>query len=358
MTDSLGPSFPPSAPPTAPFSPPPAGKGGRASGLFLAGCGLFMLLAIVGVVAMVMAGRKRVSVDDQTVVRLNLGGIINERVAEDPVSDFFGRRELTVFDYRALLKKAAADKRVKGVVLRLEPLAIGWAKVEELRDALVEYKKSGKWLYVYAEFLTEKEYALALPADEIIMPPDAPFEFNGIASEVMHYPGLLEKLGVEVQYFRFGKYKSVSGESFGRKALTEPVKEMINENLDRVFSHFAASVSQFRQLDEAQVKALVDEQGLKSTWALEKKLIDRLAYWDEVETLVKDKVKAEVTYVNAAKYAQVSPSSAGLSEGKHSIGLVYSQGLIVAGRGSGDDQHQGSAKGCRRRRHQGHRVSG
>ena len=165
-------------------------------------------------------------------------------------------------DFGAGVAQVLADKeRIKGVLLKIEPMMAGWAKVEELRDSIVDFKKSGKFVIAYSEYMGEKEYALALAADSIIMPKDAPFEFNGLASEVSHYPGLLEKLGIEVQYFRYGKYKSVSGESFGRKALTEPVKEMITENLQTTFAHFVGAVAQYRKLDVEQVKRDVTQKG-------------------------------------------------------------------------------------------------
>jgi protease-4 len=242
------------------------------------------------------------------------------------------------------LEKAAKDKRIKGVLLELGPLSGGFAKVEELRDALVEFKKSGKFVVAYAEFLTEKEYALAIAADEVVMPHDSFFEFNGLSTDIGHYPGFLEKLGVEVQYFRFGKYKSVSGQQSGLKAFTEPVKEMINENLALVFTHFVDAVAAARKLDPAAVRALVEEGHLKSDWAHEHKLIDTLGYFDEMESGLKTRVgtkdKEELKYISAAKYRDVTPSQAGLTEGKDTIALIYSVGLIVSGKGG--DSEQGS----------------
>jgi protease-4 len=227
-------------------------------------------------------------------------------------------------------------------LLELQGTSAGWAKIEELRDALLQFKKSGKFVVAYSEAMTEKEYALALAADEIIMPRDAYFEFNGLASEVSHYPGLLEKLGIEVQYFRYGKYKSVSGESYGRKALTEPVKEMISKNLALVFDHFVSAVAERRTLDAAQVRALVDEGRLKADWAVEQKLIDKLAYFDEVESSLKERMKLgekdKLSFVTSNRYREVKPSDVGLTEGRDVIALVYSVGLIVAGKGNDDNQ--------------------
>lgn len=334
-----------SAPPPPPI---PARRKGPSPGLLLTlGCGGFALLATLGVVLLLALGESTHRVAPSTVLRMKVGALPEFVRGGELLDlfDLFDKSPVTVHEHLVNLEKAAKDKRVKGVLLELEATTAGWAKVEELRDALLQFKKSGKFVVAYSEALTEKEYALALAADEIIMPRDAYFELNGLASEVSHYPGLLEKLGIEVQYFRYGKYKSVSGESYGRKALTEPVKEMITKNLALVFDHFVSAVAEHRKLDAAQVRTLIDEGRLKADWALDQKLIDKLAYFDEVESDLKERMKLgekePLRFVTASRYREVKPADVGLSEGRDVIALVYSVGLIVAGKGGGDDT-QGS----------------
>lgn len=346
MQDPNAPMPPPQAPP-----PSPSPRRGLSPALMLVlGCGGFLTLGFLGIFVLAMMSGEHSSIDEAAVLRLKLGGDVPEYVRTSGFDELFGSPAVTVREHLENLKKAAADKRIKGVFIELEPLGIGYAKVEELRDALTEFKKSGKFVIVYSEYLSEKEYALALAADEIVMPKDSWFEFNGLATDISHYPGLLEKAGVEVQYFRYGKYKSVSGEQSGRKAFTEPVKEMINENLAVVYGHLVDAVADARKLDKAQVEALIEESGLKADWALEHKLIDRLAYYDEVEATLREKLglKADkkVPFVSAGRYRAVSPSEAGLKEGEHTFALIYSVGLIVAGKGEsgtfGGDGTQGS----------------
>lgn len=334
-----------SAPPPPPI---PARRKGPSPGLLLTlGCGGFALLATLGVVLLLALGESAHRVAPSTVLRMKVGALPEFVRGGELLDlfDLFDKSPVTVHEHLVNLEKAAKDKRVKGVLLELEGTTAGWAKVEELRDALLQFKKSGKFVVAYSEALSEKEYALALAADEIIMPRDAYFELNGLASEVSHYPGLLEKLGIEVQYFRYGKYKSVSGESYGRKALTEPVKEMITKNLAVVFDHFVSAVAERRKLDVAQVRTLIDEGRLKADWAVEQKLIDKLAYFDEVESGLKERMKLgekePLRLVTAGRYREVKPADVGLSEGRDVIALVYSVGLIVAGKGGGDET-QGS----------------
>jgi protease IV len=341
------PPNPPDAVGYVPARPPPLPKKRSwvlwlVLGAPLLGCLFFTVIAMI-------AGGSA-SVPSNSVLKITLDGAMPERNADEEFSEIFGKTPLTVRDHLDNLKKAAADKRIKGVVLRLEMPAIGWAKVEELRDALAEFKKSGKFVIAYSEYLDEKTYSLALMADEVLMAPDSFFEFNGFSSDVLHYPGLLEKLGIQVQYFRYGKYKSVSGESFGRKALTEPVKEMINSTLDAQFGLFVDQVAATRKLTTDEVKALIANPGLHAEWAVEKKLIDGISYWDEIEAKLKKRLtlaeKDKLSFISANRYRHVSPTEAGIPEPKHTFALVYSQGLVVAGKGgvdpfSGDDS-QGS----------------
>ena len=342
--------------PYQPPSPPPKKKGGLGAGVMLAlGCFGFMILGFAGIVIAAALGANgdgpSASVDDSTVLRLKLSGSIPEYVRANSFDELFGKGEVTVRQHVFNLEKAAKDKHIKGVLLELDSLdGTGWAKVEELRDALMEFKKSGKFVIAYSEHLSEREYALALAADSIVMPSDAWFEFNGLATDISHYPGMLEKLGIDVQYFRYGKYKSVSGEQSGRKAFTEPVKEMIRSNLDVTFGHFIDAVAQYRKLDATALRALVEQGHTKSDWAFENKLIDRIGYYDEVEAMLREKAGTKagekLRFVSASKYRHVSPSSAGLEEGKHKFALIYSSGLIVSGKGSeggfGGDGTQGS----------------
>jgi len=337
------PPNPPEAVGYVPARPPPPAK--KRSWVLWVVLGAPLVGCLLFTVVIALAGGST-SIPSSSVLKITLDGPIPERNAEEELSELFGKTPLTVRDHLENLKKAASDKRIKGVVLRLEMPMVGWAKTEELRDALVEFKKSGKFLIAYSEYLDEKAYTLALPADEVLMAPDSFFEFNGFSSDVLHYPGLLEKLGIQVQYFRYGKYKSVSGESFGRKALTEPVKEMINSTLDVQYGLFLDAVATARKLTTDEVKALVANPGLHAEWAMEKKLIDGVSYWDEVESNLKKRLslgeKEKVSFVSAGRYHHVTPSEAGLAEGKHTFALIYSQGLVVAGKGgidpfSGDD---------------------
>ena len=347
----MTPAPPPPPQPIASFSPPPQPPPKQKSAMRwfvpLVLLGLPALCLIFGGIA--VAARKG-TVPDNAVLKMSIEGVLKDRAQEDGIGELLGKTPMTFEDHLFNLRKAAADKRIKGVLLKLDYPMYGWARAEELRDALLEFKKSGKFVVAYGEYYNEKMYGVVLAADEIIASPDAPFEWNGLTFDVTHYPGLLEKLGIQVQYFRYGKYKSVSGQSFGLKALTEPVKEMINHDLDVEYAQFVEAVSSARKIDAEQVKKLIENNGMRAEWAKENKLIDGLLYSDEVETSLKKRLGLKETdklpSVSDKRYRHVSPTDAGMKRGKSTFALVHSQGLIVAGKGGVDpfsgDESQGS----------------
>ena len=312
--------------------------------------GLLLLLALgVGGLMLLFITRSP-SIPSNAVLKIELSGPLPEYVPDRFPESLLTERVLTVKNHLDNLKKAASDHRIRGVVLKIGTMDAGWAKLEELRDAIAALRFKGKFAIAYSEGMDEHGYYLALACDEVYMPPEAFFEMNGLASQVTHYPGLLEKIGVGVQYYRYGKYKSQSGESLGRKALTEPVKEMINYNLDMQYNILVEAIAKARKMTPEQVTALVDTVHLKSNWAHENKLIDGLAYWDEVETKIKQRIGApedkKLQTVKASAYRHTSMTDAGADEGRHKIALIYAVGLIVAGSGGLDpfsgDEAQGT----------------
>ncbi len=158
----------PSQPPRPVGVPPTAARPKKSSTpvLFI-GCGAFVLLAIGGTALIAGAGASA-SVDDGAVLKVTLSGEIPEYVQSEGLDELFGAKPVTINQHVFNLKKAAADKRIKGVVVELAPLAVGPAKIEELRDALVAFKKSGKFVIAWSEFMTEREYSLAIAADKIV----------------------------------------------------------------------------------------------------------------------------------------------------------------------------------------------
>ncbi|MBX7100952.1 MAG: signal peptide peptidase SppA [Myxococcaceae bacterium] len=348
---ALPPALPPRADPLPGFRPPPPAPPARKRKVWpwalLFGLPAFCCLGL-GFSASLAGGGGHIP--KAAVLKVHLKGSLTERAPKDDLAELLGKTPVTVHDIVSSLEKAKSDKRIKAVLVQLDGASFGWGKADELRDALVDFKSSGKPVYAFAEALDEKEYSVVAVADHLYLPPDSFFEFNGFTADVLHYPGLLEKLGVQVQYFRYGKYKSISGESMGRFALTEPVKEMIRDELDQQWQLFTQAIAKARKKSPDEVKALADGFGLKAEWALKNQLIDATLYWDEVETALRKelslKADEKVPMVSVARYRHLSYDDAGAPKRKHKVALITSQGLIVAGKGGVDpfsgDESQGA----------------
>ena len=319
-------------------APPPRPR--RVGLYILLGClgtitiGLFAL----GFIGYAVFRGETTKTPDRAVLKVRLAGAIPEAVSRDWVMDELFRvgRTLTVKDYLDLFERASTDPKIRGILLEVDPMSIGFAKAEELRDALLRFKKSGKFIVAYSLSMREVDYLVAMAADQVFMAPEGFFELNGFGSAIGHLPGVLEKVGIEVQYYRYGKYKSASGESWGRTNFTPPVREMIEDGIKTVTDHFVKAVAANRGLEDAKVRAAIDRGTFRAESAREAGLIDGIMYVDELDKELATRVKSEKNqtppYVTTAQYRK-SQKPDFSSRTKPAIALVYAQGMIVDGKG-------------------------
>ncbi|MCI0495087.1 signal peptide peptidase SppA, partial [candidate division KSB1 bacterium] len=234
------------------------------------------------------------------------------------------------------IEKAKADKKIKGILLRINNNTMGWAKIDEIKQKLDDFKNSGKYVIAYlGSFVSESEYYLALSADSIFAVPGGFMEMNGLVTETVHLPGLFEKLGITIDYFAYGKYKSRSGEEMGRKKHTAPVLEMLNDLLDWQYNHMVSAIAARLNLSQSEIKNTIDKGYLTPEKFLELGWIDGILYEDQVF----DKLKAlngisqtrKLNQISSATYSDISLESLGLNKGKDRIALIYSQGVIMEG---------------------------
>ena len=178
------------------------------------GGGILLFLIFIGIlVGIASMGESEVAIKPKTVLWLELNGPIVERTSNNPFEDAMSglsgdAKQVGLNDLLANIKKAARDSNIAGIQLESGLLSAGYATVEEIRNALLEFKKSGKFIYSFAPIYTQKAYYLASVADKVYLPPMGMLEFNGIHSQHIYFKGLLEKVGVEMQIVRHGKFKS------------------------------------------------------------------------------------------------------------------------------------------------------
>ncbi len=304
---------------------------------------MLVLVVLIGVGVVVSAFRKGAPpIRDNSVLALRIAGSLPDYTPDDPFKRFFGGPDQSLTGLVMQFKKAKADKRIKAILLDVNMSGVGWGKAEEIRDAVTDFRASGKPVYAYMEFGLNKEYYIATACDKIVVPPPGELFITGLAADVMFFRGSLDKLGVYPDIFQIGRYKS-AGDMFTQKAMTDAHREYINSLLDDLFDRYVTAIAQARHKTPAEVKALIDNAPYNATKAKEAGLIDEMAYQDELQKEIKAKLgykdSDEFTPVKAADYKEVPPESLGLNKGEK-IAVIYASGDI--GSGSSENSPSGS----------------
>lgn len=296
-------------------------------GLVFAGLGAL----IVGLAAMRL-GERRPTVSSSSTLLLRLEGDMPEQQPVDvPLPFLAGQQPLTIPETWQLLKKAAADSRIKAVVIEPRGLSIGWAKLEELHADLLAFKKSGKPVYAFLRGAGGHEYYLATAADKIFMAPEDELDLKGLRAELVYVKGTLDKLGVSMEFEHVGKYKDAPDE-FTKTGPSPETLEVTNEILDQYYGDLVNVIAQGRKKTAADVKALVDQGPFVAPNALAGGLVDELLYEDEMYKRLKDQLKTDTKRIAAQDYSRASVPGA---EGKSRIALITADGDITRG-GSSD----------------------
>jgi protease-4 len=324
-------------------------RGGK---IFLWVAGLLVLLGLVAVlcVALLFAsfGDDEPDVRDNSVLVLKLEGALPDYVPEDPfASRFLGRDDRSLVRLLSEIRKAKADKRVGAILLEIDMTMIGWGKADEIRDTLADFRSTGKPVYAYMEYGTNKEYYLATACDRIYVAPIGDLFIVGLAADVMSLGGSLDKLGVKADFHQIGKYKTAP-EQYTRKEMSEASREVINSILDEFFARYVSTIAATRQKSEADVRALIDSAPLGAWEAKQAGLIDDAKYRDEVE----DELKKRLGYKDADKlrkvreadYRRVRPETVGLGEGER-IALIFASGPIGGGQSNDGSAFSGQSTG-------------
>lgn len=275
------------------------------------------------------------TVHNNSTLAISLSGGIPEYRAESgfPIQFY---KEISIKSILDNIDKAKVDRRIKGILLRINYNDMGWAKIDEIKQKLDDFKQSGKYVIAYlGSFVSEKEYFLALAADSIFAVPGSFLEMNGLVIETIHLPGLFEKLGITIDYFAYGKYKSHSGETLGRKKHSAPVLEMLNDLVDWEYNHLVKGIAERLNISEQQVKDVIDRGYMRAEKFQELGWIDGVIYEDQLYDRLKKlndvSLNKKLKQISSATYEGITLESLGLNKGKNRIALIYSQGVIQEG---------------------------
>lgn len=231
------------------------------------------------------------------------------------------------------LRKAKVDSRVRAVVLRLQPFESPfWAKVQELRDAIVDFRASGKPVVAFLEFAGNREYYLASAADKVFLLPTATLDLTGAASFELFLRGTLDWIGTYPDLHRIGDYKTAVN-TFTEKTFTPAHKEMASSLTRDQYDQLVRAISDGRRKSESDVRALLDEGPFLPEEALRQGLVDDLAYDDELDDHVPE--LAGTRQIEVDDYARVDWGALGVSR-RARIAVIYASGTIVSGRSTYD----------------------
>jgi protease-4 len=266
---------------------------------------------------------------DNSYLYISLAGQIPEYIPYDGFEDLFESSDLDMHSIRKSFKMAAVDDRIIGVVLKINPLLIGYAKVQEIQQSIEVFRKSGKKVFAYFDLATTKEYYLATACDSIYLAPEGIFLLTGVRAELTFYKDLLTKhLGVEADFEHVGKYKSAP-DAYMRQTMSQEQKEVVNNIIDNRYEEIVATISEKRNLTSTKIKHIINKiSGLTPDEALDLNLIDGLKYFDKVVNIIS--TNSKLHKISIGNYKRLSPTSLDLEKGSK-IALIYSSGTITGG---------------------------
>ncbi len=302
-----------------------------------------VVVSALGVLLMFFVAGREPAVAPHSVLVLRIEGELSETAPENVFGSVLGRRRLTVRNLVDTLKKAKVDARISSVIVM--PIGVDspyWAKLQEVRDAILDFRSSGKRAVAYLEYGGDREYFVATACDQVFLLPTSPLDLNGLASYELFLRGTLDKIGAVADYHHIGDYKTATNQ-LTEKTFTPAHREM-SESLNRdLYTQLVRGIAQGRRRSEADIQKVMDEGPFLPEAALRAGLVDDLAYEDQINDKAKLSIGREMSRITAETYSQVSQQSLGLATGPR-IAVIYISGLIASGK-SGYDPLNGPVAG-------------
>jgi protease-4 len=310
---------------------------------------LMLLLVLVTAIVSTAGSDGKVSVTSNSVLHVSLDYPIKERTDKNPFAElnFLGlesKKKLGLNEILQGIEEAKSDDHIKGIYLDASSLESGMATMEEIRNALIDFKKSGKFIIAYSEVYSQGAYYLATTADKIYLNPEGMIDFRGLSSEIMFFKGALDKLDIEAQIIKVGTYKSAV-EPFILDKMSEPNKQQVTSFLGSMYDHFLSEISKSRKIPKNTLFSLADGAKIRAPKdALIYKMVDGLKYKDEVldelKKLTKIDKKKEIKSVSLEEYAPTEDEKEESSQNR--IAVIYANGEIMSG--EGNDETIGSER--------------
>ncbi|MEY3678969.1 MAG: signal peptide peptidase SppA, partial [Bacteroidota bacterium] len=309
---------------------------------------LLSIFTIIGI-ASTVGEESQVEVEDQSVMHLRLDYPITERTSKNPLENLnvFGiesERNIGLNDILISIEKAKTDKKIKGIYIDVSYIQSGYAAIEEIRNKLIDFKKSGKFVLAYSEVYTKGAYYLASAANKVYLNPQGMIDFRGFSTEITFFKGALDKLEIEPQIIKVGTYKSAV-EPFILDKMSKANKEQVTSFLGSLYDHYITKIAESRNIPKDSLLTVANlvlvrtaEDGVKY------RLVDGLKYKDEVLSELKSLTgivqSKDLNSVAIADYVSIANEQKSSSSNR--IAVVYAVGEIISG--EGNDETIGSER--------------
>ena len=313
--------------------------------------GIIIVIIVIAIIA--SSDDKTVDVEPNSILKITLKYPVPERTPDNPLAGLSflgldGEKSIGLNDILANIKKAKTDDNIKGIFLDESEAPLGEATSEEIRNALIDFKKSHKFVIAYSEIYTQGFYYIASVADKVYLNPRGIFIFHGFSSQITFLKGALDKLGIEAQIIKVGTYKSAVEPYFLTK-MSDANRLQVTAYLGSLYDHFLTNIGQSRQISKDSLFSYANNLTIRLPEdALKYKLVDGLAYKDEVLAELRKRTggdgKDELTTIDLNEYTKAEPAKKDnkKNESKNRIAIVYASGEITGG--DGDDNTIGSER--------------
>lgn len=292
------------------------------------------------------------NVDDGVVVKRNsvlefgFMAPVKDYTGKDDTDPFLGlwNNEIGLDEILHAIAIAKTDANIEGISLTTNFLQAGIAQTREIREALLDFKSSGKFVYAYSDFFSQKDYYLASVADEVYLNPVGALDFKGLSTEILYFKDFQEKTGVKMEVIRHGKYKSAV-EPFLSNTMSDENRLQIQELISSIWKVIIDDISQSRNISAEHLNVIADTLGGRTPkYALASGLVDGNLHFDQYEALLKDKMGVgtddELNYISFEDYA-FGANRKKIHKGADKIAVIYAQGEIFYGEGGKDFIGQG-----------------
>jgi protease-4 len=305
----------------------------------------FLMGIVIFISILASSSSQEVQVHDNSILVLDINGSITERSTNDPleqiVYELSGQMAPSgLNNILASIKKAKKDDRIKGIYIESGLVLAGYATIEEIRNALIDFRESGKFVHSYAPVYTQSAYYLASAADKIYLNPAGMLDFQGLSASYTFYKGTLEKLGVEVQIFKHGEFKSAV-EPYILEKLSDAARHQSEVYLSSIWNHVLAKVADSRSINIEALNLTASQAPvmMEDSLLLASGLIDGFKYKDEVlnelKSLTNIEPEDDLNAIGIGKYSSVYLPNKKKGLEKNKIAIIYAEGSIDASTSGG-----------------------